>query len=63
MFGTCFTSGECQDKGGTADGNCAAGFGVCCLFLISDCDGTVTQNCTYVQVSYLFRKIILARVM
>ena len=29
-FGTCYTSGECSAKGGTASGNCAAGFGVCC---------------------------------
>ena len=25
MFGTCMTSNECNDEGGTASGNCAAG--------------------------------------
>ena len=28
--GTCYTSSECSSAGGSADGNCAAGFGVCC---------------------------------
>ena len=32
MYGTCFTASECGTKGGSADGNCAAGFGVCCTF-------------------------------
>jgi len=46
--GTCFTSTECQDKGGRALGNCAAGFGVCCVFVIST-TGDINQNCTYIQ--------------
>ena len=25
LIGTCYTSTECQNKGGTAAGNCAAG--------------------------------------
>ena len=29
-YGVCYTSSECTGKGGAADGNCAAGFGVCC---------------------------------
>ena len=29
-YGTCYTSSECTSKGGSSDGNCAAGFGVCC---------------------------------
>ena len=36
---TCFTASECSSKGGSAQGNCAAGFGVCCiceLLLLSD---------------------------
>jgi len=45
--GTCFTSTECGDKSGTADGNCAAGFGVCCTFTLNACGGTVSQNCSY----------------
>merc|ERR1712107_413992 len=49
VYGTCFSNTECTSKGGTVDGNCAAGFGVCCTFLVSDCSSTVTQNCTYIQ--------------
>ena len=32
-YGTCYTSSECTSKGGSSDGNCAAGFGVCCKYL------------------------------
>merc|ERR1712008_381495 len=32
LYGTCYTASECTSKGGTADGNCAAGFGACCTF-------------------------------
>ena len=46
--GTCFTSTECNDKGGTASGNCAAGFGVCCVFILTT-TGDITQNCSYIQ--------------
>ena len=28
--GTCYTSEECDVKGGTKEGSCADGFGVCC---------------------------------
>merc|ERR1711953_417411 len=49
VYGTCFSTTECTSKGGTADGNCAAGFGVCCTFLKSDCGSTVSNNCTYIQ--------------
>merc|ERR1712038_1862331 len=31
--GTCYSSTECTNKGGTKSGNCASGFGVCCAFL------------------------------
>jgi hypothetical protein len=31
--GTCYTSTECSDKSGMKSGNCASGFGVCCVFL------------------------------
>eukprot|EP00095_Tigriopus_kingsejongensis_P000514 maker-scaffold1854_size26324-snap-gene-0.2 protein:Tk00514 transcript:maker-scaffold1854_size26324-snap-gene-0.2-mRNA-1 annotation:"PREDICTED: uncharacterized protein LOC100161421" len=46
------TSTECTSKSGASSGNCAAGFGVCCLFTKSgDCSAakTVNQNCTYIQ--------------
>ena len=29
--GTCYTSAECSAKGGTGQGSCASGFGVCCV--------------------------------
>lgn len=47
--GTCFTSSECATKGGTASGNCASGFGVCCLFKVSSASSTINQNNTYIQ--------------
>ena len=31
MARTCLTSSECSSKSGSAQGNCAAGFGVCCI--------------------------------
>jgi len=46
--GKCFTSSECTSMGGVAQGNCAAGFGVCCVVTIAACGGTVTRNNTYV---------------
>ena len=30
-------------------GNCAAGFGVCCTFLVDECGSTLYNNCTYIQ--------------
>lgn len=47
--GTCLTTSECSSKGGTASGNCASGFGVCCIFLVSATGGTINQNCTYLR--------------
>jgi len=47
--GVCFTEAECSAKGGVASGNCASAFGVCCVFTVSACSGTVTQNNTYIQ--------------
>jgi len=34
--GTYYTSVECEDKGGTKDGNCASGFDVYCVMLRVD---------------------------
>merc|ERR1719330_1149957 len=48
--GTCYTAEECSVKGGTTDGSCAAGFGVCCLFSLS-CGGSASQNQTYLVQS------------
>jgi len=47
--GTCYTTTECTNKGGTASGNCAAGFGVCCLFVFNSASTSITENCTYIQ--------------
>ncbi|XP_023321599.1 uncharacterized protein LOC111696274 [Eurytemora carolleeae] len=46
--GTCLASSECQSKGGTTSGTCAAGFGVCCLFTTSACSSTVSNNVSYI---------------
>ena len=31
MLGLCVTSEQCTEDGGEASGNCASGFGVCCM--------------------------------
>merc|ERR1712080_23425 len=46
--GTCLATSECTDKGGTASGNCASGFGVCCVFSTSTCASSLSENCSYV---------------
>ncbi len=48
--GTCFTLSECSSKGGSSKGNCASGFGVCCVFTYSTTSQTtVNYNDTYLQ--------------
>ena len=47
--GTCYSSSECTSKSGSADGSCAAGFGVCCVISSSTCGSTVSTNNTYVR--------------
>jgi len=47
--GTCYTSTECTDKGGTKAGSCAMGFGSCCIFTKDECSSTIDQNNTYVR--------------
>lgn len=44
--GTCYTSQECSNKGGTSSGSCADGFGVCCMFLITGCGMQSSENVT-----------------
>ena len=46
--GTCYSSNECSNLGGTASGTCASGFGVCCLVTVT-CGGTTSVNGTYFQ--------------
>lgn len=45
--GTCYTSDECKDKGGTESGSCADGFGVCCVFSLT-CGEKSSENNTYI---------------
>lgn len=49
MFGTCQSSSTCISLGGVTDGNCASGFGVCCMISVSSCQATISQNLTYIQ--------------
>lgn len=49
MKGSCMSTTDCSSNGGTADGNCASGFGVCCMFIQTACGGTVNHNCTYLR--------------
>ena len=48
-YGTCYTSSECTSKGGSSDGNCAAGFGVCCVITTSTCSASISTNTTYIR--------------
>merc|ERR1711971_223267 len=48
--GTCYTSSECEAKGGTASGTCASSFGVCCVFSIA-CGGSSSANNSYAVIS------------
>lgn len=45
--GTCFTSAECDSAGGEEDGDCADGFGVCCITILSD-GATTSLNQSYI---------------
>lgn len=51
LIGTCLTSTECTSRGGSSGGNCAAGFGVCCLVYSATCTTLteVSQNNTYLR--------------
>jgi len=49
MVGICVTEQECSDRSGTASGNCASGFGVCCFNSVEDLTATITNNLTYIQ--------------
>ena len=48
-LGTCLTSSECANNGGSADGSCASGFGVCCVISTSTCGTSVSTNITYIR--------------
>merc|ERR1711953_628549 len=42
--GTCYTENECTSKGGSVAGNCAAGFGVCCVFTTDETSDTISAT-------------------
>ena len=46
--GTCYTKAECESKGGTESGDCAQGFGVCCVISL-DCGAMSNDNNTYLE--------------
>jgi len=52
MLGTCLTAEECNARDGDASGNCASGFGVCCLKMVSlpitGGSQTISYNRTYI---------------
>merc|ERR1711935_1176934 len=48
--GTCYTTEECEDRKGTADGTCAEGYGGCCIFEIN-CGGSSSENLTTFIIS------------
>lgn len=48
-MGTCYTAAECTAKGGEGTGQCASGYGVCCVAVINpNCPVTTQQNNTYI---------------
>jgi len=50
--GTCQTSTECSDMKGMKSGNCAAGFGVCCVILSNTAaTAAISHNRTYIRNS------------
>merc|ERR1719367_510544 len=46
--GTCYTAEECSQKGGSNDGSCASGYGVCCTFALN-CGQQSSENNTYFE--------------
>ncbi|XP_076057013.1 uncharacterized protein LOC143034597 [Oratosquilla oratoria] len=44
--GTCYTASQCTSLGGSASGNCANGYGTCCVFQ-KTCGESSNNNCTY----------------
>jgi len=48
--GTCYTTTECTDKSGLTSGNCASGFGVCCVFINNAAvSATISENRTLLR--------------
>jgi len=49
--GTCFTSAECDNVGGTESGSCADGFGVCCTVTLENGAATSLNQSYIVQAA------------
>jgi hypothetical protein len=47
--GTCYSNWECDDRGGESSGNCASGFGRCCVIAKSDDKSSVDEPISYFQ--------------
>jgi len=49
LNGVCKTAEECTNSGGTSMGNCASGFGICCLHKTDTCSSSqaIKNNVTY----------------
>lgn len=45
--GTCFTTAECENAGGSNSGQCADGFGVCCTVILAN-GATTSLNQSYI---------------
>jgi len=50
-LGTCYTASECTANGGEERGNCASGFGVCCVAVVNNCATSpeIKLNNSYIQ--------------
>jgi len=59
--GTCFTEDECESRNGAAEGECAEGYGVCCVFSL-ECGGMRKENCTYFESTASFEGPCMATV-
>ena len=56
--GTCYTLGECRSRGGSPLGQCAGGFGACCVASAGGCGGRTAENRgefhkTYILIIFL----------
>jgi len=47
--GTCLSPSDCSSLSGSAEGSCAAGFGICCIKRVESCGGTISSNVTLIQ--------------
>jgi len=48
--GTCYTAEECDNRDGLSNGQCAEGYGVCCVVTLA-CGGSSAENTTYLELA------------